>query len=133
MSRRSSCHCIQTVWYESMRGDVNHSCSPSSTRVRAGAQARAVRSEPGDRGAGVTRDGARAFVERTEPVDHRPVVRGVAVVVRSAAPLDLPVGAELQELGVEHQEPIERAPHPLLDLAARLAAGPLACAARPRE
>ena len=34
-SRRSSCHCIQTVWYESSRGDVNQSCSPSSTRVRA--------------------------------------------------------------------------------------------------
>ena len=32
---RSSCTCIQTVWYESMRGEVNHSCSPSSIRCSA--------------------------------------------------------------------------------------------------
>ena len=45
-SSRSSCSCIQTVWYESMRGDVSHSCSPSSTRSRAVAQARPVAREP---------------------------------------------------------------------------------------
>src|SRR5207342_959479 len=32
---RSSCSSIQTVWYESTRGDVNQSCSPSTTRRRA--------------------------------------------------------------------------------------------------
>ena len=34
-SRRSSCSCIHTVWYESIRGDVSHSWSPSSTSRRA--------------------------------------------------------------------------------------------------
>ena len=32
---RSSCSCIHTVWYESMRGDVSQSDSPASTRRRA--------------------------------------------------------------------------------------------------
>ena len=51
-SRRSSCSCIQTVWYESSRGDVSHSVSPSSTRptrrAAAGGTRRTVR--PRDRG-----------------------------------------------------------------------------------
>ena len=34
-TNRCSCSSIQTVWYESIRGEVNQSWSPSSTRLRA--------------------------------------------------------------------------------------------------
>ena len=92
------------MWYESNRGDVSQSTSPSSTRssaarsrVRYGASAASrARHAAGER--------ARLLVQLVQPVDERPVVFDVGVVVRDVARPDLPVVADAQQVGVERQE-----------------------------
>ena len=77
-----------------MRGEVNHSRSPSSTRRQGGAESPRVRVETGYGPRDAPDDRGGPLVEAAEPVDHGPVVRGVAVVVGDVAGSDLPVVAD---------------------------------------
>ena len=103
---RSSCTCIQTVWYESMRGDVNHSCSPASTRSSAARSRRGYASNRSMSRAMRRSDGRGPLVERAQAVDHRPVVPHVGVVVGHVARPHLPVVTHAEELDVQRQEPL---------------------------
>src|SRR5262245_27652227 len=65
------------------------------------------------------RDGTDTFVDRVQPIEHRPVVARVTVVVRNATGPELPVGADADELAVQREEPLVGAPREVLVLAAR--------------
>ena len=60
------------------------------------------------------RPGATRSSSGAQPVDHRPVVRGVAVVVGHAAGPHLPVVADPEQLDVERQEALVAARRPRL-------------------
>ena len=132
-SRRSSWSCIQTVWYESMRGEVSHSASPLSIRRRACAQTGAVAAEPDHEPAQGRDDRADPVVDRVDAVDDRPVVGRVAVVVGDASGPDLPVVAHADQLAVEPEESLVGTLYRRFELASRRRRVPTWCAPRVRS
>ena len=96
-SSRSSCSCIQTVWYESMRGRAASRARPSSTRRRAPRNRSRYCAKRDTWRPRLRTTGPVCSSRVDQPVDHGPVVDRVRVVVRDPAGPHLPVGADLQQ------------------------------------
>ena len=128
---RSSWSCIQTVWYESQRGEASQARS-SLILSRASVSRAPVLGEPGHRLRQRLDQGPRPLVEPVEPLEDLEVVGGIGVVVGLVAGLQLPVGADAQELDVERRGSARRcswpAPPPRSRASSRAQA---ACASRP--
>ncbi len=79
---------------------------PEQSVTQAGPVDREARDGPCE----AAHHGPGALVERPQPVDDAPVVADVGVIVRDVPGADLPVRAEADQLGVEGEEGLIRAP-----------------------
>ena len=108
VARRSSCSSNHTVWYESISGLVNQSCSPASTLVEGRRQPGPVAAEAVEGTASSSQTGCTASSISPQPLDDPLVVGGVAVVVGDLLAVDraqLPVGAHPEQLLVDARKP----------------------------